>query len=810
MFLSNLFEERLAGTFHKYGKLIARNPVSAIIFAIMLNGLLGIHILWMRSNKDLTVYIPSKSPAYLDSKLVRNYFPDFTGTNFYDQSLIDLGRYGSIIIKSSKDENILNETLKKYIKTILKTVEEISIEHDDQTYLYQNLCALRNSICVASYSVLYSDYFWKQVSLGNVTFPIFVTEYGKEEILDQTLGDVKRNADGQILFVRALKINFYLRQDLHESNVLASKWEQKFIDILQSFISSAGNQNISIAFANSDSLGKELDANTGGDIIYFSLTFTLMITYASFVATGGNCVSNTGHLGRAGVVASGLSILGALGLGSALKVEFVNIVGVMPFLIMGIGVDDMFILMSGLASAPLNKSNEERVGRTMQSSAVAITITSLTNVTAFAIGMLSSFQSVRNFCIYTGLAVLLCYVNHMTFFLGCMTIHERRVAAQRHCITCLPTKSKEEMNNEGRNCLKITCCGGSPPSSRSEQESVFQKFPSIAFPKLVLWLPFKILVIVGFLVYLGFSIWGVVHLKHGLLLRNLVSESSYYHSYSIWDYDLFPSKFIISLIFPSNINYESSETQNVIEDILTEIKQDQSINTEYEINWLNSYRSSNVYDNSSGQSFGMNLKEYISNTSFSNDVIFSSNFTISYSRVHIITNDIKDSYMQGELMLKIRQITEKSDFRIISFSPAFIYFEQYVAVLPNTLQTVGIGVAAVLIVTCIFLSHPLVILIVTMSVALIMLGIFGFMHLWGLSLSSITMIHIIMSVGFSVDYTTHICHAFLNVGGENRNERVNEALILSGGPIFNGAMSSLVGIIMLAFSESYVFNSFLK
>lgn len=810
MFLSNLFEERLAGTFHKYGQLIARNPVPAIVFAIMLNGLLGINILWMRSNSDLTVYTPSNSQAYKDSALVRNIFPDFTGTNFYEQSLLDLGRYGSIIIKSPNDGNVLNEIFQSYINTIIKTVEEISIEHEDQTYSYDSLCALRNGTCVASYSVLFSDYFWKQVALGNVTFPVFMTNDGKKEILDQTLGGVKTNADGLVVFVTALKINFYLRQDLHASNALASNWEQKFIDTFQSFVSSAGNQNVSIAFANSDSLGKELDANTGGDVSYFSLTFTLMITYASFVAAGGNCVSNTGHLGRAGVIASGLSILGAFGLGSALHVEFVNIVGVMPFLIIGIGVDDMFILMSGLASAPLGKSTEDRVGTTMQSSGVAITITSLTNVTAFAVGVLSSFQSVRNFCFYSGLAVLLCYVNQMTFFLGCMSIHERRVAAQRHCITCLTTKSREEMNSEGESCLKTTCCGGSPPSSRSDQESFFQKFPSIAFPKLVLWLPFKILVIVGFLVYLGSSIWGVVHLKHGLLLRNLVSKSSYYHSYSIWDYDHFPSKFIVSLIFPSNVNYGSIESQDAFENIFTKIRQDQGINTENEINWMISYRSSNIYDNSSEHSFCLNLEKIILNSSFSNDVIFNDNCTISHSRVHMITNDIKDSYMQGELMLRIRKLTESSNLGIFSFSPAFIYFEQYVAVLPNTLQTVGISVVAVLIVTSIFLSNALVILLVTLSMAFIMLGIFGFMHLWGLSLSSITMIHLIMSVGFSVDYTAHICHAFLTVDGENRNERVNEAIILSGGPIFNGAMSSLIGIIMLAFSESYVFTSFFK
>jgi hypothetical protein len=71
----------------------------------------------------------------------------------------------------------------------------------------------------------------------------------------------------------------------------------------------------------------------------------------------------------------------------------------------GIGVDDMFILLSGLAETIEDQqiqTTEDRIAATMRTSGLAITITSLTDLLAFAIGASSVFVSVRNFCIYTG------------------------------------------------------------------------------------------------------------------------------------------------------------------------------------------------------------------------------------------------------------------------------------------------------------------------------------------------------------------------------------------------------------------------
>ena len=108
------------------------------------------------------------------------------------------------------------------------------------------------------------------------------------------------------------------------------------------------------------------------------------------------------------------------------------------------------------------------------------------------------------------------------------------------------------------------------------------------------------------------------------------------------------------------------------------------------------------------------------------------------------------------------------------------------------------------------MPHPLMVFVVSLTLVNILLGIFGFMYYWDLTLSSITMIHLVMSVGFSVDFSVHICHAFLNVRSEDQNKVLRKAFDTIGGPVLNAAFSSLLGIAMLGFTKSYIFQSFGK
>lgn len=62
----------------------------------------------------------------------------------------------------------------------------------------------------------------------------------------------------------------------------------------------------------------------------------------------------------------------------------------------------MFIMMSGLADALRYPTIEDRIGETLRTSGVAITITSMTDLLAFCVGASSVFPGITIFCLYTG------------------------------------------------------------------------------------------------------------------------------------------------------------------------------------------------------------------------------------------------------------------------------------------------------------------------------------------------------------------------------------------------------------------------
>ena len=57
-----------------------------------------------------------------------------------------------------------------------------------------------------------------------------------------------------------------------------------------------------------------------------------------------------------------------------------------------------------------------------------------------------------------------------------------------------------------------------------------------------------------------------------------------------------------------------------------------------------------------------------------------------------------------------------------------------------------------------------------------------------------------MAVGVGVEFTAHICLGFINSGKDNHAARVKEALLGFAMATVDGALSTLIGVIMLALS----------
>lgn len=88
----------------------------------------------------------------------------------------------------------------------------------------------------------------------------------------------------------------------------------------------------------------------------------------------------------------------------------------------GIGIDDTFVMLAAWRRTSMKLSVPERMGLMLSDAAVSITITSVTDMVSFWIGIFSPFPSVRIFCTYSGFAVCFIFVWHITFFAGCMAV----------------------------------------------------------------------------------------------------------------------------------------------------------------------------------------------------------------------------------------------------------------------------------------------------------------------------------------------------------------------------------------------------
>ena len=68
----------------------------------------------------------------------------------------------------------------------------------------------------------------------------------------------------------------------------------------------------------------------------------------------------------------------------------------------GIGIDDTFVMLGAWRRTSVHSSVPDRMAIAFTDAAVSITITSITDMLSFWIGIITPFPCVKIFCIYTG------------------------------------------------------------------------------------------------------------------------------------------------------------------------------------------------------------------------------------------------------------------------------------------------------------------------------------------------------------------------------------------------------------------------
>ncbi|CAB4057442.1 unnamed protein product [Lepeophtheirus salmonis] len=216
-----------------------------------------------------------------------------------------------------------------------------------------------------------------------------------------------------------------------------------------------------------------------------------------------------------------------------------------------------------------------------------------------------------------------------------------------------------------------------------------------------------------------------------------------------------------------------------------------------------------------GKNFISTLKEVYLGSGFTHyvkDVHFSTdNKSIIASRFLIQGTKIYNTNDEKKFVQELRYVCLTSNYNVTVFHPYFIYFDQFLMVLPTTIQCITVAAFVMMFISLIFIPNPVCSLWVAFSIISIEVGVVGFMTLWGVGLDSISMINLIMCIGFSVDFSAHISYHYMSCEKSfTDKERIRDSMYALGLPIVQGAISTILGVVGLALAPSYVFITFFK
>lgn len=338
--------------------------------------------------------------------------------------------------------------------------------------------------------------------------------------------------------------------------------------------------------------------------------------------------------------------------------------------------------------------------------------------------------------------------------------------------------------------------------------------------------PVKCAVIVMFLIYLSIGLYGCTKVKEGLERFKMAR----YDSYSLDYYDLEDKYFRkypyrIQVVINKTLNYADPKVQEEVETLIHRLENNRLMaGPNFTESWLRIYHRF-MKDSRTQvflQGFNMSKKEdfykgihqvffRLSQNYFTQDIKFNDDYSeITATRFVLQTKNIMDANDEKNMLLELRAIAENSTLPVVVFNQLFVLFDQFLLIRDTSIQAVGVATAVMMVISFIFIPIPSCALWVAFSIFSIEIGVVGYMSLWNVNLDAISMINLILCIGFSVDYSAHITYAYISSEHKDRDMRMRNALHSLGLPIAQGSVSTLIGIVVLNAAPSYIFTVFFK
>lgn len=164
------------------------------------------------------------------------------------------------------------------------------------------------------------------------------------------------------------------------------------------------------------------------------ISYVLMFFYVSMaIGFFPNPVHTKFALGSAGILVVLGSLISSIGFTFFFNQKLTMISAeVVPFLILAIGVDNMFLISRAEREVPkFVTSVEQRIAFALKDIGPSIFTAASCEAIAFFIGLLTDVPALQNFCLVAGLGVVTDFILQMTIFVGALSLDNSRIKDNR-------------------------------------------------------------------------------------------------------------------------------------------------------------------------------------------------------------------------------------------------------------------------------------------------------------------------------------------------------------------------------------------
>ncbi|KHN84295.1 Patched domain-containing protein 3 [Toxocara canis] len=782
--------------FNAYGRLLARHPLPFLVIPLITTLTSTMGLFSFHSQDDIwDIYSPLNGMSRVEEKALERFEYASSAHHYRIQILVSRKDDGNLMNRANLNEMM---AMQRYIS------ENISISDGEQSYLYHDVCGIYcndSNAIILGFVRAVVDMKGESSSLM-LTYPnaqalqrrLFVGQVTANVSMLYSIGHLhmlqRQQQPSVVDRFKLFVLHYMVNLRLPNGRILAVNFERQLRDLFHQ--ASDQSKDLNFALLSRDRELEEQREITLVALPYLAVTALLLTAFMIITLIDFPLYKSQHIEAITGIVSPGMALVTTAGLLWGIGYPFSNILTVVPFLVVTIGIDDAFLILAGWRHSNPSADLEERMGEALAKSGASVTVTSITDVLCFAVGLISNMPVVQLFCLYTSVALTIDFIYQVTFF-SAMVVYcgKRQIRideATKFKARKFPLKPNGVIDRMMAKVAELSQCIGNLKPLKKATVAPTKQMPiegcidaksqykhKDALLRFVGFLHHPVTtgaVLFIFVMHITASCYLCTQVNTDFSMENLYLKDSPLNSISRkMQQFVLKEAFVVNFAIYPMPNFADSFIREKFNRLVEELETipNFSVGPSGTNLWTREFADAVAFWGEESEFWKQDellsyFREYGMEDKYVTTVRRADGKEVMTGFFWSITYHNMSNFLDVKILMeKRRSIIAKyaEFFNVSSHHPLEKVPTESAASAPaNFIQTAASAVILMSVLVFLFVLDVGAIISVVLSIISICVGTVGYLHLWDVRLDAVSLISMLMSIGFSVDYSAHICYHF--------------------------------------------------